>query len=149
MRKYRSNVAAIVMNSNGKLLIFERSDHQGWGFPQGGKEVGESDEETLKREISEELGTTDYELLAKAPDLLRYEFGEGLKPLGTEFIGQEQQYFLIQLGQNVQINFNTFPEEIEFLSWKELGLKEVEAMNFGVKNKVYHQVLKYFQEFLK
>lgn len=52
-------VAAVIENANGKILIAKRPQHvhQGglWEFPGGKVEVGESLEEALFRELSEEL----------------------------------------------------------------------------------------------
>ena len=43
MVRYRPNVAAIIVNGDGNLLICERSNVPGaWQFPQGGVDDGES-----------------------------------------------------------------------------------------------------------
>src|SRR5207237_1000913 len=52
---YRHGVVAVVRNPDGLLLIGERSDLPGtWQFPQGGRMPGETPEETLARELTEE-----------------------------------------------------------------------------------------------
>ncbi len=66
MVRYRPNVAALILNTNGSLLICERSNMPGaWQFPQGGVDNGESIEQALIREVREEvgLGKNDYEIL--------------------------------------------------------------------------------------
>jgi mutator protein MutT len=54
------DVSAALIFRNGKLLIAQRhkESHLGglWEFPGGKREVGETDEECLAREIREELG---------------------------------------------------------------------------------------------
>ncbi|MFB1049746.1 NUDIX hydrolase [Paraliobacillus sp. JSM ZJ581] len=47
---------AIVFDRLGRILLHLRSDNQTWGFPGGYMELGESVEETARREVSEETG---------------------------------------------------------------------------------------------
>ncbi|MDR0300529.1 MAG: RNA pyrophosphohydrolase [Streptococcaceae bacterium] len=148
MEKYRANVAAVVLDSKKQILIFEREDHLGWGFPQGGIEKDESEEEALRRELSEELGVKDFDILAKAPEKLRYDFPDGKNIRGWDFIGQEQQYFLVQLAVKTKINLNSFPEEIEFLSYQTKNLDEILETDFGIKTAIYHKALEYFEKII-
>lgn len=48
----------IVYNERGEVLLQKRGDRNQWGFPGGAMELGESIEETVKREIYEETGLT-------------------------------------------------------------------------------------------
>ena len=94
MPRYRPNVAFILRNSSGEILVCERSDWPGcWQFPQGGVKKNETLLEALHREVEEELGLrpAEYRLLSrKGP--YRYLFTGGRKKAGYD--GQEQQYFL-------------------------------------------------------
>ena len=45
-----------VFNESGEVLLQKRGDFNGWGFPGGAMEIGESAEETAIREIREETG---------------------------------------------------------------------------------------------
>ena len=57
--KYRLNVAGILRNSKGKVLVGERLGKDGaWQFPQGGVDDGETALEALYRELEEEVGIT-------------------------------------------------------------------------------------------
>ncbi len=97
MIRYRPNVAAILQNSDGHILICERSDIPGaWQFPQGGVDPGETDIQALEREMMEELSLSpgDYKVISKKGKY-RYLIGEGKTKKG--FHGQEQEYFLLQL----------------------------------------------------
>src|ERR1700728_4353327 len=77
--KYRLNVAAILRNGAGKILIGERQDRPGaWQFPQGGVDDGETLEQALKRELMEEISLKPghYKLVgSKGP--YYYLFGNG------------------------------------------------------------------------
>ncbi len=45
-----------IVNEHGQILLQRRADKEQWGFPGGAMELGESAEETAKREIMEETG---------------------------------------------------------------------------------------------
>jgi len=94
---YRPNVACILRNAAGKILIAQRSGLEGaWQFPQGGIDPGESPDEALEREMIEEIGLQpeQYRVVdRKGP--YRYLFTPGVRKRG--FDGQEQTYFLADL----------------------------------------------------
>ena len=46
----------LICNDSGDLLVQRRTDDQLWGIPGGSMELGESTEETARREVSEETG---------------------------------------------------------------------------------------------
>lgn len=48
--------AAVVTDEQGRVLLQRRGDVDGWGFPGGGMELGESAEEAVIREVREETG---------------------------------------------------------------------------------------------
>ncbi|GMA63748.1 hypothetical protein GCM10025859_41880 [Alicyclobacillus fastidiosus] len=47
---------AFVFNSEGSLLLHQRTDNGFWGFPGGYMELGETLEDTARREVFEETG---------------------------------------------------------------------------------------------
>ncbi|MEK3808458.1 NUDIX domain-containing protein [Bacillus sp. FSL H8-0547] len=47
---------AIIEDENGRILLQQRTDRQEWGIPGGLLELGETFEETVKREVYEETG---------------------------------------------------------------------------------------------
>lgn len=49
-------VQAVILDARRGVLLAVRRDLQGWELPGGGREPGETDEETLQRELLEELG---------------------------------------------------------------------------------------------
>lgn len=107
MPAYRPNVAFILRNASGEILICERSDWPGcWQFPQGGVNAQETLTEALHREVEEELGLrpdTYRVLSSRGP--YRYLFGGGRQKRG--FDGQEQHYFLGELvRERAEIRFD-------------------------------------------
>lgn len=49
---------AIIEDDKGRILLQQRTDHSEWGIPGGLLELGETFEETVKREVCEETGLT-------------------------------------------------------------------------------------------
>jgi TDG/mug DNA glycosylase family protein len=60
----RENVRAAIRDARGRVLLLRYADaySEWWVTPGGGREPGESDEETLRRELAEGVGLTGYEL---------------------------------------------------------------------------------------
>ena len=142
--KYRLNVAAILRNSAGKILICERIDSPGaWQFPQGGVDEGETLEQALAREIGEEisLAPAAYKILAsKGPYF--YLFGNGKAVKG--FHGKEQHYFLADFtGDPAGIDVNTPHPEFRDIRWVDPAEFKI-AWLPRMKRDVYRKV---FQDF--
>src|SRR5581483_10135647 len=60
----RENVRAVVRDRRGRILLLRYEDaySRWWVTPGGGREPGESDEATLRRELAEEIGLEQFEL---------------------------------------------------------------------------------------
>ena len=144
-KKYRPNVAAILVNNSGRILVAERCGHPGaWQFPQGGVDDGESARDALKREIEEELGLSpsSYDVAAERGGY-RYDFPKELDRW-KKYRGQEQTYFLCRFyGDDSEINLDT--EHPEFSAWKWIEPKEFELeWVIDFKRDVYVQVMQDF-----
>jgi len=53
----------LVLDAQDRLLMMKRSDNGNWGVPGGAMELGESTEETARRELLEETGLEVGELI--------------------------------------------------------------------------------------
>lgn len=51
-----TGAAALIRDAHGRFLLHQRSDVGLWGIPGGGQELGERIDETLRREVREEVG---------------------------------------------------------------------------------------------
>jgi TDG/mug DNA glycosylase family protein len=60
----RQNVRAAVVDGDDRILLLRYGDEYGswWVTPGGGREEGETDEQTLRRELEEEIGLVDLEV---------------------------------------------------------------------------------------
>ncbi len=46
----------VIVNSDGQILLQQRTDNECWGIPGGSMDLGESFEDTARREVREETG---------------------------------------------------------------------------------------------
>lgn len=138
--KYQPNVAAILRDADGRILIGERVSVAGaWQFPQGGVDEGESHEEAIKRELWEEIGVLpqDYRALEKRGPYY-YLFPPGTTKRGHQ--GKMQWYFLCDFhASDDRINVAT--EHPEFRAWRWIAPADFSlAWLPGMKREVYRQV---------
>ncbi|MDA3908546.1 MAG: RNA pyrophosphohydrolase [Sulfurimonas sp.] len=148
-KRYRPNVAAVIVSSKYpfecELFIASRNDiEDAWQFPQGGIDEGESPKEALYRELKEEIGTDEVEILAEFPEWLDYDFPGTVAKKMYPFDGQTQKYFLVRLKDDETINLDT--EEPEFLEYKFVKFKVALNHITYFKRPVYKKVLNYFRK---
>jgi putative (di)nucleoside polyphosphate hydrolase len=145
MAIYRQNVAALILNEAGDLLVGERIKHPGaYQFPQGGVDQGEKPLQALYREIEEEIG-----IPRKAIEVLghregyRYRFPKAHRRWGI-YDGQEQTYYLCRfLGPEQLIRLDLSKPEFRSYLW----IRPEEFQLFWLpdfKRPVYREVLKDF-----
>ena len=164
-KKYRPNVAAVLLSSvyprECRFFIAHRLDIKGaWQFPQGGIDEGESPRIALLRELKEEIGTNEVEIISECPDWIQYDFPRTMaKKMYVGFAGQIQkyflvrlkntsesalQYFLVRLKNDLAINIKTpIPE---FDKYDFVNMDELFERVTHFKKDVYKQVLGYFKK---
>jgi len=142
---YRANVGIILCNGEGLLLLAGRIGRNGWQFPQGGLQQGESAEEAMFRELKEEVGleADDVEILGSTSDWLKYRLPEKFVRRGSLplCIGQKQRWYVLRLvgpEQNVQLNSSDSPE-FDRWRWVEFWHPVNEVIYF--KRRVYARAL--------
>ena len=147
-KNYRPNVAAIVLSAKYphacEIFIASRTDvENAWQFPQGGIDEGESAKEALYRELEEEIGTRDVEIIAEYPKWVSYDFPPAIAKKMHPFDGQIQKYYLVKLKKGAKIDINTHIPE--FSEYKFVPTKNIYDYITFFKRTVYKQVLKYFK----
>ena len=80
--EYRPCVAAVIVGPLNRVLWCQRIDHDGWQFPQGGIDKGETPREAILRETQEEvgLGSKDIEIVFETDDWLKYDVPKDTRP---------------------------------------------------------------------
>ena len=149
IKRYRPNVAAVIVSSKypfeAEIFIALRNDIEDtWQFPQGGIDDGETPKEALFRELEEEIGTDDVEILAEFPKWISYDFPGTVAKKMYPFDGQTQKYFLVRLKDDKKIDLAT--KEPEFSAFKFIRVNEVFKYITHFKRPVYKQILSYFRK---
>lgn len=148
-KNYRPNVAAIILSNvyplECKIFIAQRSDMENiWQFPQGGIDEGEDAKSALFRELKEEIGTDEIEIIAEYPEWLSYDFPSKVLKKMSPYDGQIQKYFLVRLKEGAKININT--KHPEFSSYRFVELEELYRTINHFKRAIYIKVIQYFKE---
>ncbi len=147
-RKYRPNVAMIIVSEyypeKKEIFIAQRNDFLDiWQFPQGGIDNGEEVEEALFREMEEEIGTRNAEIIAEYPEWISYDFPKKILEKMKPYKGQTQRYFLLRLKKGAKINLKT--KHPEFSGYKFVKVEDVLNLTAHFKKKVYEHVIEYFK----
>jgi len=145
---YRHGVGLCLFNREGLVLMAERRERRGaWQMPQGGVNKNENIAVAALRELKEEIGTDNAEIIARLPEKLRYEFPDWLQYRGGVFRGryrgQEQDWFALRfVGQDSDIDLSSAhePENPEFVAWKWMPLAETPKMIVEFKRPIYEKV---------
>jgi putative (di)nucleoside polyphosphate hydrolase len=137
----------MVANEHGQLLWARRIGGQnGWQFPQGGINEGESPERALYRELEEEVGlnSDNVEVLASTRGWLRYRLPKRFVRRGQDpvCIGQKQKWYLLRMladDTSVQLNLNSKPE-FDHWQWVSYWYPLDQVVSF--KREVYRRAMK-------
>lgn len=149
MKQYRPNVSAVILSPKYpftcEILIAQRIDIAGaWQFPQGGIDKGETPKEAILRELKEEIGTNDVEILSAYPEWLSYDFPKNTLDKMKPYVGQKQKYFLVKLRNLDGVSTDT--KIPEFSDFKFVKSNEIFKYVTSFKKDIYLEVLKYFRK---
>ena len=142
---FRANIGMIVCNDFGNLLWTRRIGQNSWQFPQGGVDAGESAEQALFRELTEEIGLErqDVKILGSTKSWLKYRLPnryirQDSYPL---CIGQKQKWYMLRLtSPESRIRFDaTGHPEFDHFMWVNYWYPLRQVISF--KQSVYRQAL--------
>ena len=164
LKNFRPNVAAVIIHpTENKVLMFRRHTEKdkksglfkgggqlkwNWQFPQGGVNVGESEEEALFRELKEEIGTGDVNIIRVGEKRIRYHYPLKVKrvldqqPQWRTFSGQQQRWFLLHLNCHTDELFFDTHEPIEFDALQWIAPRKGLSMVVPFKRKAYRKGLR-------
>ena len=142
---FRANVGIMLMSDDGRLFLGRRAGGRGWQFPQGGMRHGESPEESLFRELQEEIGLSckDVRIVGRTRHWLRYRLPSryvrrNVTPL---CLGQKQRWFLLRLKCDQTLFRFDVTEQPEFDSWRWVDYWQPIREVIYFKRAVYSQAL--------
>jgi len=141
---YRKSVGAFLINKNKQVLIAKRLLFKNsWQLPQGGIEEGETPSYAVLRELLEEIGTNNVEILTETPPF-RYDLTKELQSaFNYKHIGQEIIWFgMLFKGKDHEINLN-YSDHPEFSEWRWEDPKNIIHLIVNFKKNMYKQLLQH------
>ncbi|MBV9825944.1 MAG: RNA pyrophosphohydrolase [Alphaproteobacteria bacterium] len=151
---YRPAVGIMLLNPAGEVFVGRRVDMPAglaaWQMPQGGIDPGETPRDAALRELAEEVGTANAEILGEAAGWLHYDLPLEIAPRmwGGRFRGQRQKWFAMRfLGDDSEIDpANT--EHPEFAEWEWVAPPRLPELIVPFKRPLYLAVLAEFRHIL-
>tara|TARA_B100000700_G_C14763021_1_gene723044 strand:- start:354 stop:827 length:474 start_codon:yes stop_codon:yes gene_type:complete len=140
----RLGVGAVVLNNKNKVFVGKRIDNpvDKWQMPQGGVNQGEELIDAMKRELEEETGIRNIQILREVDGWSEYELPKYLlgKIWKGKYRGQKQKWFIVRfLGNDEEINLKT--SKPEFIEWRWLDIENLPGVIVEFKRKVYEDLL--------
>jgi len=147
-RPYRKCVGLMVINRDNQVFVGQRVDQtaEAWQMPQGGIDEGEDPQTAALRELEEEIGTANVEIIAESDDWIPYDLPEDIadKVWKGRFRGQTQKWFVLRfLGPDREINIDT--DHPEFNEWKWCDFNDLETYIVPFKRQIYRKVMAQFE----
>ena len=149
-RPYRPCVGILLINPDKQIFVASRIDAPGaWQMPQGGIDPGETPRDAALRELKEETGTNQAEILAEAADWYRYDLPPELagRVWKGRFRGQAQKWFAFRFTGR-DSDFDLAAHDQEFDAWRWASRDEVLESIVPFKRPVYQAVLEEFAAYL-
>ena len=154
-KPYRTNVGALLFNADGLVLVARRADMPnaegaagGWQLPQGGVDDGEDLRIAVLRELAEEIGTDQAEIIEEYPGWLTYDFPPDLAASGfriaQKYRGQRQKWFALRfLGVESDIRLDA-DDHPEFDAWRWARIEDLPALAVSFKRAIYEDLSRTF-----
>ncbi|MEM8798653.1 MAG: RNA pyrophosphohydrolase [Pseudomonadota bacterium] len=144
---YRPCVGIMLLNAHGDVFTARRIDTlvEAWQMPQGGIDEGEDAQAAAFRELEEEIGTADAEVIDVTTDWLTYDLPDHLlgKVWKGRYRGQKQRWFVMRFrGSDQDINIDT--EHPEFAEWRWQPMKALPQMIVPFKRALYEDLVRRF-----
>tara|TARA_E500000178_G_C16971831_1_gene731306 strand:+ start:805 stop:1308 length:504 start_codon:yes stop_codon:yes gene_type:complete len=146
----RKNVALVLSDGLGRVLLAKRLGQEAWQFPQGGVDAGETYEQALFRELREEigLGSEDVAIIQVSKHCFKYKIPSAFQRIseGRLCVGQKQKWFFLQLATSPsRVRFDC-TDTPEFDDWRWVSYWHPLNAVVPFKRKVYRSALLEFSE---
>ena len=141
----------MLINKYGKVFVGQRINESlpSFQMPQGGIDKNETPLEAAFRELEEETGVKNAELIAETKKWLKYEIPESFSSSKwvKRFKGQRQKWFLMRFtGEDHEINIKKF--QPEFSNWKWFEPSSLPEIIVDFKKNLYTEILSQFYSYL-
>jgi len=152
-RFFRAGVGTVIYNEDGQVAFFERAQEPVgvWQFQQGGIDLDENPNDTLWRELMEEVGLSrdDIECVTELPGWLPYEDLLASTDPSVPRIGQIHRWFFLKLNVKSTIDLAKATDD-EFKAWKWIAFENIISVPHKFKQHVYQKLYDFFKlEILK
>ncbi len=141
---FRSNVGIVLVNQQDQVFWAKRLRRDAWQFPQGGIHEGETPEQTLFRELEEEVGlkASHVTILGRTSHWLKYRIpGRMLRKAEPVCVGQKQLWFLLRLeAEDAYIKLD-HSHKPEFDDWQWVSYCYPLRQVIAFKRDVYRRAL--------
>jgi putative (di)nucleoside polyphosphate hydrolase len=154
---YRPGVGIMLLNPGGHVFVGRRKDMPAglaaWQMPQGGIDPGETPRQAALRELEEEVGTDNVEIIAETRGWLHYdlppEVAQGIAHArgfpnglwGGRYRGQRQKWFAMRfLGQDADID-PAAGEHPEFDAWEWVAPARLPELFVPFKRPLFEAVM--------
>jgi 8-oxo-dGTP pyrophosphatase MutT (NUDIX family) len=145
---YRRGVGIMLLNQRDEVFVGQRADTQGdaWQMPQGGIDEDEEPRSAAFRELREEIGTNNADIIAESKAWLRYDLPPELrKRWHDRWRGQQQKWFVMRFrGGDAEINIAT--AQPEFSAWKWVPIERLPDLIVSFKRQLYRDLLAELRE---
>ena len=139
----------MLLNSHGQVFVGKRIDQtvEGWQMPQGGIDKGEEPRQAVMRELEEEIGTGNAEIVGEMENWLTYDLPAHLVGVAFHgrFRGQRQKWFALRF-RGADSDIDLTAHEPEFAEWKWVGMDELPGLIVPFKRDTYAHVIAAFRK---
>lgn len=151
-RPWRPCVGIMLLSRDNLVFVADRIDtpDEVWQMPQGGIDEGEEPEAAALRELEEEIGTRNVEILDRTEEWLRYDLPRELADgkWQARYRGQQQLWFACRfLGDDSDINLDT--AHPEFTAWRWIPMSDLPSLSVGFKKQVYEHLAARFRHLVE
>ncbi len=138
-KTFRNGVIAVVTRPDGKILVGNRYGiKNAWQLPQGGIDQGEEPKQAVMRELLEEIGSNQFEVINHLKEPIRYTFPKSItSKISKKYCGQSMYWFILKT------------EEPESLDLKKATDKEFDKLSWFTPNEILTQVISWRLDFYK
>lgn len=140
-KPYRPGVGMMLVNKDNLIFLGQRLDNTNfWQMPQGGINPLENPEQAMRRELEEEIGTSQAYIIASQENYT-YELPPEIttRLWNGKYIGQRQTWYALRfLGKDEDINIHT--HHSEFRNWKWATKEDVMNCASFFKKNLYQSI---------